>query len=234
MGSDYISKALKSAKATVARAEKALPENDYTRSLARPRTAAPAAPASPKKPAAPISEGESVAAGLKALQDNVHQYEAAPKYHDGGKIKKSGLQVINAEKGESVLPKDAEKSKEIFMDHMKGLEAGLKSKKKKAEASPHKEAKHEEHKSHSVAKRHGKVKHMHIHRADDDSFVIDHQHEPMEDGSPVADTQHTAPDMDALHDHLEEHMGEPNPGEAEADAGQAGVEGEQAPPQQGA
>lgn len=108
------------------------------------------------------------------------------------------------------------------MADMKGLEVGLKAKRRKVEPK-----KDEKSASHEAPKRHGKVKHMHIHRADDGTYVIDHEHEPMADGTPVPNSQHTAPDMDALHDHLEDHLGEPNPGEAEADAGQSGIEGEE-------
>ena len=57
----------------------------------------------PAKTAAPTMGDE-----LKAKADNVKQYgDAAPKYHDGGKIKKDGVQTIDAERGETVLPKDA-------------------------------------------------------------------------------------------------------------------------------
>lgn len=38
--------------------------------------------------------------------------------------------------------------------------------------------------------------------------------------------QHVTPDQDAMADHMIEHMGAPNPGEADADAGQSGIEGE--------
>ena len=48
------------------------------------------------------------------------------------------------------------------------------------------------------------------------------EHHPME--------EHTSKDSAAMHDHMEEHMGEPNPGEAEADAGQHGIPDAQAAP----
>ena len=67
--------------------------------------------------------------------------------------------------------------------------------------------------------KHG-IKHTHIEHHNDGSHTIRHT---MHTGP---ETSHTAPDLDALHDHLEEHMGEPNQGEAEA-MQQAGV----APPQ---
>ena len=37
-------------------------------------------------------------------------------------------------------------------------------------------------------------------------------------------------DLDSVHDALQDHLGEPNPGEAEADMGQHGVPNEQAGP----
>jgi hypothetical protein len=44
-----------------------------------------------------------------------------------------------------------------------------------------------------------------------------------EEGKPIAGDEHMIADMDGMHDHMEDHFGEPNHGEAEADAGQHGV-----------
>jgi len=53
------------------------------------------------------------------------------------------------------------------------------------------------------------IKAMHIRKASDGSHVIEHHHldysHPME--------EHTAKNMDELHDHLEQHWGSPNDGE---------------------
>ena len=53
------------------------------------------------------------------------------------------------------------------------------------------------------------IKAMHIRKASDGSHVIEHHHvhfsHPME--------EHTAKNMDELHDHLEQHWGTPNDGE---------------------
>ena len=49
-----------------------------------------------------------------------------------------------------------------------------------------------------------KVKKMNITKADSGGYVIHH---------PETDEQHVAPDTDALHDHIEQAMGEPNAGE---------------------
>ncbi len=52
----------------------------------------------------------------------------------------------------------------------------------------------------------------------DGSHTMTHRHEPPHH-MPEHDETYTAPDLQAAHDHLEEHMGQANPGEAEADAG---------------
>lgn len=55
------------------------------------------------------------------------------------------------------------------------------------------------------------VKEMHIRKANGGHIVV-HKH-ARPDLHP--DEEHIVPDMDALHDHLEEHMGDENPGENE-------------------
>lgn len=203
-----IGDALASAKAAINKG------NDLTKSVEgktpsayAPKQAKPAAEKSspPAKTAAPTIGDE-----LKAKADNVKQYgDAAPKYHDGGKIQKDGVQKIDAEKGETVLPNDdKDRAKELAVKHLEGMKDGLEKHAKKYEKK-------------TAHKKHGKVKKMHVHVNDDDTFSMTHEHHPMEDGSPVADTTHSAPDMDGLIDHMQEHMGTPNPGEAEAEAGPA-------------
>lgn len=78
---------------------------------------------------------------------------------------------------------------------------------------------HEKHKAKEPAEhpKHGKAKSFHADRAEN-GYVVHIGHE-----EPGKDTHHIAVDTDALHDLMEEHMGEPNPGEAEADAGDAGI-----------
>lgn len=164
-----------------------------------------------KKTAAPKpSNDEGIGEGLAW---NVRQAEAAksslPKYHDGGKVAGKGEKVIKAEGGETVLPKDdAKKSTELAMEHLHGMKAGLEHAKK--------------HAAHKHAPKHGKVHHVGVKKVDDGSFIMTNQHHPMEDGSAVADSVHTSPDMDGVMNHMQEHMGEPNPGEAEAMAPPAG------------
>ena len=55
------------------------------------------------------------------------------------------------------------------------------------------------------------------------------RHYKHEDGSMSSDSS-AHHDLDGVHDSLQDHLGEQNPGEAEADAGQHGVPAEQAEP----
>lgn len=61
--------------------------------------------------------------------------------------------------------------------------------------------------------------HTHIEHHSDGSHTIHHQHE---DGS-HADVKHAVSNLDGVHDSLQDNMGQPNPGEAEANAGEHGV-----------
>lgn len=81
----------------------------------------------------------------------------------------------------------------------------------------------EEHKKKKKHAGHG-IKHVHIQHHNDTSHTVHHQHE---DG-PDHDVKHAASNMDAVHDSMQDNMGTPNPGEAEANAGQSGVPAEEA------
>jgi hypothetical protein len=189
-----------------------------------PSTLAKAAgvkPASERKPAAPIAakaststapsstnhEMEDAGAGIRANIDNMKAVQdVMPKYHKGGKIKKDGAQIINAEKGETVLPnKDKKRATELAMKHLDGMKEGMEHAAKKHVKPMH-------------TKKHGKVKKMHVHVNDDSTFGMTHEHNPNEDGSQNPDTTHSAQNMDQLMDHMQQHLGTPNPGEAEAAA----------------
>ena len=208
------------AKAQLAGAEKKFPGSMAAAAGVKPAKERTAAPSAKKEsaPAKPAGNPEgNIGSEIADKIKNVKQIEDAPKYHKGGKFKKDGVQVVDAEKGETILPnKGKKKVMELAMKHLDGMKEGMEHKAKKSE-------KHEEKPEHkkSAHKKHGKVKKMHIAVNDDDTFSMTHEHHPMEDGSPVADTTHSAPDMDGLMDHMQEHMGEPNPGEAEAEAGPA-------------
>jgi hypothetical protein len=71
---------------------------------------------------------------------------------------------------------------------------------------------------------------MHVHVNDDNTFGMTHEHHPNEDGSQNPDTTHSAQDMDQLMDHMQDHLGTPNPGEAEANAGPQAAPAAGAPP----
>lgn len=61
--------------------------------------------------------------------------------------------------------------------------------------------------------------HVHVEHHKDGSHTVHHRHE---DGA-HKDSRHAASNIDGVHDSIEDHEGMPNPGEAEADAGDHGV-----------
>lgn len=68
-------------------------------------------------------------------------------------------------------------------------------------------------------------KHVHVRHHGDGSHTVKHEHE---DG--VSHKEHAVPNLDGVHDSLQDNLGSPNPGEAAADAGQHGVPAAQAGP----
>lgn len=169
---------------------------------------APKASPAAASPAKPAVKEPSIGDELDAKAKNVKEYTDAnpPAYHKGGKIKKDGEQVIDAQKGETVLPnKGKKRATELAMKHLDGMKDGMEKAAKK-HVKP-------------MKKKHGKVKKIHVHVNDDDTFSMTHEHHPNEDGSQNPDTTHSAQDMDQLMDHMQDHLGTPNPGEAEANAG---------------
>jgi hypothetical protein len=85
-------------------------------------------------------------------------------------------------------------------------------KEKKEEKAEHKK-KHAGHGIHET----------HIMHHDDGSHTVTQHHE---DGRKMSSAK---ADLDSVHDHLEDTVGTPNPGEAEANAGQSGVAEAQTP-----
>lgn len=80
--------------------------------------------------------------------------------------------------------------------------------------------------SHEASKAKGKkrIKRMVIEPADDGSHVIRHEHHPPEEApgeigmaAHHPDETYTAPDMEGLHAHIEQHLGAGNPGEEEGE-----------------
>lgn len=64
-------------------------------------------------------------------------------------------------------------------------------------------------------------KSTHIDHHDDGSHTVRHEHE---DG--VSHKSYAKADLDQLHDGMQDNLGEPNPGEAEADNGNSGIQEE--------
>lgn len=124
----------------------------------------------------------------------------APSYkHGTDYVPKTG--AANLHKGEAVLKKkDADKYREA--KSMKGYDVADELGGKKDE-KPKKE-----------------IKHIVTKKAKNGGYIHEHhhthpEHHPME--------EHVSPNQDAMVSHMMDHMGEANPGEAEADAGQSGV-----------
>jgi len=68
-------------------------------------------------------------------------------------------------------------------------------------------------------KKHHGFTHTHIEHHSDHSATVHHVHK---DG-PHKDVKHAVASLDHLHDSLQDHLGQPNPGEPEAAAGQHGI-----------
>ena len=66
--------------------------------------------------------------------------------------------------------------------------------------------------------------HSKIEHHADKSHTVHHVHSE----GPHKDIKHAVHNLDGVHDSFQDHLGVPNPGEAEADAGQHGVPAPQA------
>jgi hypothetical protein len=76
-----------------------------------------------------------------------------------------------------------------------------------------------------MAKKHPYTRsHVKFHK--DGSHTFHHVHSS---GSHADKRGATAPGLDHLHDNLQDHLGSPNPGEAESEAGQHGIPAAMAP-----
>jgi hypothetical protein len=71
--------------------------------------------------------------------------------------------------------------------------------------------------------KHHKFSHTHVEHHNDGSSTVHHVHHE----GPHKDVKHAVSSLDHLHDSMQDHLGQENPGEAEANAGQHGV----APPE---
>jgi hypothetical protein len=75
-------------------------------------------------------------------------------------------------------------------------------------------------------KKHHSFKKTHIEHHADGSATVHHEHE----SDPKHDVKHAVSGLEQMHDSMQDHLGTPNPGEAEADAGDHGVPAAQAAP----
>jgi hypothetical protein len=62
-----------------------------------------------------------------------------------------------------------------------------------------------------------KFTHTHIEHHKDGSATVHHKHAEGEH----KDVKHAVSDLDGIHDSLEDHLGQPNPGEGQDEMGQA-------------
>jgi hypothetical protein len=116
MANDPIAEKVAKAKSVLHGAEGKFPGAMASASGVTPAGArvTPVAKVTPPKPR---TEGEDTAAGLKAVQDNVNQYQQAnaPKMHTGGTVPKTGIYTL--EKGEEVIPKGrASEYRKVFLN----------------------------------------------------------------------------------------------------------------------
>lgn len=105
---------------------------------------------------------------------------------------------------------------------MAGMEEAADEKHEKKPAKKKAEKK-DEHHHHGGRSKHRQTV---IDHHENGSHTIHHIAHPNADGTPGHNVEYAVPDLDGVHEGLEEHVGEPNPGEAEAEAGQSGIEGE--------
>jgi len=83
---------------------------------------------------------------------------------------------------------------------------------------------HEKMEKYMAHKKHG-FHSTHVEHHKDGSHTVHHHHE-----KPEHDVKHAVADLDGLHDSMQSNLGEPNPGEAQANEGLHGVPAPQAGP----
>ena len=122
-----------------------------------------------------------------------------PKFHKGGKLKKEGVQMIDAEKGETVLPtKGKKRVMELAMKHLDGMKAGLE--KKPAKAKKVKPMKSE---SKSSKKKHHPFKRTTLDHHTDGSITMMHEH----DSDPMQNQTSAQPDLAGAMSNMQENLG---------------------------
>jgi len=168
-----------------------------------PKTSPAAAPA-----AKPVAKEPGLGDELGSKAKNIKDYTDAnpPAYHKGGKIKKDGEQVIDAQKGETVLPnKGKKRATELAMKHLDGMKDGMEKAAKKHVKPMH------------AGKKHHSFKRTTIEHHPDGSHTTEHEHET--DSS--LNQKYATPDHDSMMDGMMQNTSAPNPGEPAAEAGPA-------------
>jgi hypothetical protein len=152
------------------------------------------APVAPRTPAA-WEKGPQGAYGTGKGEkriDTSYPDSPMPKMHKGGTVPKTGVYVMK--EGEKVLTPE----QTTHLKNAMGLAHSVLSHEPDSEPTEPPKV----------------IRAMNIRKASDGSHVIEHHHvhfsHPME--------EHTAKNMDELHDHLEQHWGGPNDGEAASES----------------
>ncbi len=135
-------------------------------------------------------------AEYERLQTDANNTLARRSYkHGTDYVPKTGPAILH--KGEAVLNKHEAEQHRIYKSTAEALGGGQEKAKKE-------------------------IKEIRTRKGHKSGYIHEHHHtapeqHPME--------EHVSPDQDAMVSHMMEHMGQPNPGEAEADAGQGGMPG---------
>jgi hypothetical protein len=173
-----------------------------------PSMFAPKPPAAAPKVAAsqpPANPQGDIGKELAAKAQNVSQYAGMPQMHKGGVVKKDG--PVNLKKGETVRTPEQEKQLKDKNKKDQPLTDKAMTKDEPKDSKPAKSEKSDKKESKKAAK--VKHKHTHIeHHYDSEGKPTGHtvRHVPMGGGE---ETSYAAPDLDAVHDGLEEHLGGP-------------------------
>ena len=197
----------KSGWAQVEKGERIMPSDETEKaaeSQQRGRLAASMKSGSPEQRKYIAAQGEAESEGGSRLQLPLRQSLAEStvksetmrdqalakpaNFKKGGTVKKSGWAKV--EKGEKVIPKEKAMADEK-RDRTKSAMGG-KGKKKSSKGGSKK-----------------KVHKMHIRHAKNGGYIVEHEFKGTP-GEPAPESEeHTAPDMDALQDHVAEHMAPP-------------------------
>lgn len=206
---------LSDAKKLLAHANKTFPTSMAKAAGVNPPAPKPAMPA-PK----PVAVGNPEGNIGKEIQDKIQNVQQVaptmPKMHKGGKTTKE--EPVLLDKNETVRTEDQENAVQDKLKEKKEQPLTDKAMTKDEPKGPVAE------KAPKAGKKSSKTKHKHTHiehHYDEAGKAKGHtvRHVPMGGGE---ETSYAAPDLDAVHDGLEEHLGEPEAPMAGGPAGPAG------------